>query len=128
METHVTTDTIESLFDRWNDALQTRDPDRVVKLYAEDAVLLPTVSNQVRHDHAEIRDYFVSFCAKNPRGIVNESNVRTFGDLAIHSGVYTFDLTTDGKTTQVPCRFSFVYRKIGDDWKIVEHHSSKMPE
>lgn len=119
---------IRALFTIWNDALQTRDPDAVARLYSADAILLPTVSNKVRHDHAEIRDYFVTFLAKQPRGVMNESNVREFGDLAIDSGVYTFDLTSDGATTQVPCRYTFVYRREADGWKIVEHHSSAMPE
>ena len=39
-------------FDRWNMALQTGDPEKVAALYAPDGVLLPTVSNQVRTDHA----------------------------------------------------------------------------
>jgi uncharacterized protein (TIGR02246 family) len=38
-------------FDRWNEALQTGDPEAVAALYMPDAVLLPTVSNQVRTDH-----------------------------------------------------------------------------
>lgn len=116
------------LFDQWNAALQTRDPDAVVALYAKDAILLPTVSNRVRHDHAEIRDYFVSFLKKRPYGTINEANVRELGDVAICSGVYTFALTTDGDTSQVPCRFTFVYRRDGGDWTIIEHHSSMMPE
>ena len=119
---------IKSLFDRWNDALQTRDPDAVTGLYSDDATLLPTLSNKVRRNHAEIRDYFAGFLQKKPRGIVNESNVRDFGDVAIRSGIYTFELTTDGKTSTVPCRFTFVYRNEGGKWKIVEHHSSAMPE
>lgn len=39
-------------FDRWNAALQTRDPETVASLYAPDGILLPTVSNKVRTDHA----------------------------------------------------------------------------
>ena len=58
-----------ALFGDWNDALATGDPDVVTAMYAEDAVLLPTVSNQVRHNHAEIRDYFVAFLAKQPQGV-----------------------------------------------------------
>ena len=42
--------------------------------------------NQVRHNHAEIEDYFVHFLAKGPQGVINESNVRIFGDIAINSG------------------------------------------
>ena len=55
---------ILALFDAWNSALQTRDPKNVVALYETNAILLPTVSNKVRHTHDEIEDYFVHFVAK----------------------------------------------------------------
>jgi len=124
----VTTDSIAALFDTWNAALQTRDPDQVVTLYADDAILLPTLSNVVRHNHDEIRDYFVDFLKKNPLGTINQSNIRELGDVAVHSGVYTFDLTSGGEKSSALCRFTYVYQKIGGDWKIIEHHSSLMPE
>ena len=72
---------IQTLFEAWNNALQTGDPKNVVSLYETNAILLPTVSNQVRHNHAEIEDYFVHFLAKEPQGKIDESNVRTFGDM-----------------------------------------------
>ncbi|MEP0190968.1 MAG: SgcJ/EcaC family oxidoreductase [Erythrobacter sp.] len=122
------TQTIGSLFDAWNAALQTLDPDQVVALYAEDAILLPTISNAVRHNHAELRAYFVDFLKKKPRGTINESNIRDLGDIAIHSGVYTFELQTDGEKSEARCRFTYVYSKIAGEWKIIEHHSSLMPE
>ncbi len=117
--------TITTLFEQWNSALQTGDPKKVTALYETNAILLPTVSNQVRHNHDEIEDYFVNFLAKGPKGTINESNVRTFGDLAINSGVYTFTFN-DGASVQA--RFTYVYRWNGEDWKIIEHHSSAMPE
>ena len=116
---------ILGLFDNWNAALQTGDPDKVVEQYAEDAILLPTVSNKVRHTPDEIKDYFVHFQAKQPKGKIDESNIRMFGDLAINSGVYTFDFASGDS---VQARFTFVYRKQDEEWKIVEHHSSAMPE
>jgi uncharacterized protein (TIGR02246 family) len=84
---------ITVLFDQWNSALQTGDPKQVAALYATDAILLPTVSNQVRHNHQEIEDYFVHFLAKGPQGKIDESNVRIIDDIAINSGVYTFTFT-----------------------------------
>ena len=116
---------VHSLFEVWNNALQTGDPKKVAELYEPNAILLPTVSNKVRHNHEEIADYFVHFLAKGPEGKVDESNVRTFGDIAINSGVYTFTFK-DGSSVQA--RFSYVYRWNGQDWRIIEHHSSAMPE
>lgn len=116
---------ITALFEQWNSALQTGDPKQVAALYAEDAVLLPTVSNQVRHNHEEIEDYFVHFLAKGPQGKIDESNVRIFGELAINSGVYTFTFKDD---VTVQARFTYVYRWDGQRWSIIEHHSSAMPE
>ena len=116
---------IGSLFNDWNDALQTGDPKQVASLYESDGILLPTVSNQVRHNHAEIEDYFVHFLAKGPKGVIDESNVRVFGRFAINSGIYTFSF--NDKTT-VQARYTFVYRFNGKQWKIIEHHSSQMPE
>ena len=116
---------IASLFDKWNNALQTGDPKQVASLYESNAILLPTVSNKVRHNHEEIEDYFVSFLAKGPNGKIDESNIRTFGDIAINSGVYTFSFS-DGASVQA--RFTYVYRWNGQGWNIIEHHSSAMPE
>ena len=116
---------ILGLFNQWNNALKTGNPKDVVTLYARDAILLPTVSNKVRHNHEEIEDYFVRFLAKVPSGKIDESNVRIFSDLAINSGVYTFAFA-DGSTVQA--RYTFVYKREGEDWLITEHHSSQMPE
>ena len=114
-----------ALFDEWNSALQSGDPEQVTALYASNAILLPTMSNWVRHNHEEIKDYFKHFLQKGPAGAIDESNARTFGQLSINSGIYTFSFR-DGTSTQA--RFTFVYRWNGERWLIAEHHSSQMPE
>ena len=116
---------IASLFEEWNTALQTGEPKNVTALYESNAILLPTISNQVRHNHEEIEDYFIHFLAKSPKGVINESNIRTFGNIAINSGIYTFTFS-DGNSVQA--RFTYVYRWNGQRWLIVEHHSSALPE
>ena len=114
------------LFDQWNTALSTLNPDTVTALYADNAVLLPTVSNQVRHNHEEIRDYFVGFLQKSPQGVVDEFNVNILSDTHVtNSGIYTF---TFGDGSKVSARFSYLYVASNDGWKILQHHSSAMPE
>jgi len=120
-------DEIADQFVMWNKALQTGDPDKVVACYAVDAILLPTLSAKVRHNHDEIRDYFVQFLSKKPNGRITEQNIRIYDNIAINSGLYTFSVTENGVQTDVAARFTFVYRKHEDGWLIIEHHSSLLP-
>ena len=118
---------ISDQFVMWNDALQTGDPDNVIACYAADAILLPTVSAKVRHNHDEIRDYFVHFLSKKPNGRIIEQNIRIYDTIAINSGLYTFSLMENGGRADVAARFTFVYQKHEDGWLIIEHHSSILP-
>ncbi len=120
---------IAALFDRWNATLATGDAAKVASLYARDGVLEPTVSNEVRTTPAAIEDYFVKFLKMKPVGTINMRQIRMLGsDSALDTGVYTFRLTVDGKPRDVQARYTYVYKKVGGDWKILNHHSSAMPE
>ncbi|MEU5263292.1 SgcJ/EcaC family oxidoreductase [Amycolatopsis sp. NPDC021455] len=120
---------IADLFPQWNAALATGDPQRVADLYAPDAVLLPTVSNQVRRTRAEIVDYFTKFLKDKPQGVIEDEIVDVLdADTAINTGVYEFTLAKEGKTQRVRARYTYVYELRGGKWLIVNHHSSAMPE
>ncbi|WP_018864186.1 MULTISPECIES: SgcJ/EcaC family oxidoreductase [Thioalkalivibrio] len=117
----------EELFDAWNDALQTGDARRVTELYADDAVLLPTVSNVPRTNHAEIQDYFEHFLEKKPYGTINTRNVKLGCNKLTDAGTYTFRVSDGNETQEVPARYTFVYENRDGKWLIVHHHSSMMP-
>jgi uncharacterized protein (TIGR02246 family) len=119
---------IAALFEQWDRSLQTGNPSEVAKNYADDAILVPTVSNKVRHTHPEIEDYFEHFLKLNPDGRIEEQNIQTYCDVAVNSGIYTFAVVKDGQPSEMRARFTFVYHKVGDRWLIVDHHSSGMPE
>ncbi|WP_210638795.1 MULTISPECIES: SgcJ/EcaC family oxidoreductase [unclassified Pseudomonas] len=121
---------IAALFDRWNAALQTGSASAVTSLYAPDAILQPTVSNKVRNTPAQIEDYFQHFLAGKPVGQINYREIRHLGpDAAMDSGVYTFTLTNaDGSKRDVQARYTFLYERLDGQWKIINHHSSAMPE
>jgi uncharacterized protein (TIGR02246 family) len=120
--------TISRLFDRWNASLKTGKASEVVKNYAPNAILLPTVSNQVRHNRAEIKQYFEEFLKLRPVGTMKEKNIKIICDVAVASGRYDINIRKNGKPEQVKARYTFVYQKIGNNWLIQEHHSSAMPE
>jgi len=118
----------EELFKKWNDALQTGSAKNVTALYAEDAILLPTVSNLPRTTPAEIEDYFNHFLEKKPFGIIKDRNIKQGCNKLTDAGVYDFEVISNGKKEVVPARYTFVYEYRNNVWKIVHHHSSMMPE
>ena len=122
---------IAALFDGWNAALRTGDPKKVADRYAPDAVLLPTVSNKIRTDRAEIVDYFEHFLPNKPVGKKIETIVNVLdSNSAIDTGIYEFTLTDPktGAKRVVEARYTYEYEKRGGKWLIVNHHSSVMPE
>ncbi|MGI5501290.1 SgcJ/EcaC family oxidoreductase [Lentzea sp. CA-135723] len=124
-----TPEQVKALFADWNASLATGDAQKVADRYAPNAVLLPTVSNQVRSTRAEIVDYFEHFLLGRPSGSILDSHVAVLdADDAIDAGTYRFALTKNGKATTVDARYTFVYEKIDGKWLIVNHHSSAMPE
>ncbi|GFH54209.1 hypothetical protein CTEN210_10685 [Chaetoceros tenuissimus] len=122
----ITEDEVRDLFQLWNNALATEDPDAVAKRYSKDAVLLPTVSDVPRTDYDLIKDYFVGFLKKKPQGEILESNVTIGHNWAQDAGIYEFTMGATGD--KVKGRYSFVYVYEDNQWKISHHHSSVMPE
>lgn len=125
-EATATDETIAGLFDRWNETLQTGDPTKVVANYAERSILLPTVSNVPRLTAEEKEDYFTQFLQNKPSGEIVLRQIDINGDVAVDSGIYTFTMAGSGET--VKARYSFVYKWEDEQWLIISHHSSAMPE
>jgi uncharacterized protein (TIGR02246 family) len=117
---------IASLFDRWNQSLQTGNPQKVVANYAERSILLPTVSNKPRLTPAEKVEYFQHFLEDQPLGEINMRQIEIGCNMAVDSGLYTFYFAKTGG--KVRARYSFTYSWDGKQWLIVSHHSSAMPE
>src|SRR5258706_9419611 len=111
----------------WISTFNTRDAARISALYAPDAILWGTVSQTIRTTPGEILEYFEESSAKRPnlRMFLGEYHVRLYGDIAINSGYYTSRNPVNGQEVAIPMRFTFTYRREGDRWTIVNHHSSR---
>lgn len=81
---------IAALFERWNDSLQTGDPHKVVANYADDAILLATVSKQPRLTPAEREGYFEHFLLNEPAGKIDLRRIYLGCNVAVDAGLYTF--------------------------------------
>jgi len=122
----ISVEEVKNLFQLWNSALATEDPDAVAKRYSKEAVLLPTVSDVPRTNYGLIKDYFVGFLKKKPQGEIVESNVIVGHNWCQDVGIYEFTMGATGD--KVLGRYSFIYVWEDDEWKIAHHHSSVMPE
>ncbi len=114
----------------WVDAFNTRDPKRIVALYAPDAVFWGTTAKAIATTPDTIWAYFKD-AGQRPwtRVAIDAQHERVYGDVAIISGAYTFSDVRDGVAGNVrPARFTIVFRRDGDRWRIVDHHSSRVPE
>lgn len=125
-------DQVAAATQAWIDAMGSHDPERVVALYAPDAVLWGTTSPTIRDNPAAVRDYFSLLTRVPPdyKGVLGEQRIRVYGDLAINTGTYTFigpARDAAGKPISRAARFSFVYRNRDGRWLIVDHHSSAVP-
>ena len=112
------------MLETWVDKIRTNDPKQVVDLYHNDGLLLGTFSDKERVGHDLILKYFENlFKSKVDVEIITQHKYET-ESLVTNSGFYNF--IVDGKTKNA--RFSFVFIKTDDDWKILSHHSSVLPE
>jgi uncharacterized protein (TIGR02246 family) len=122
-------DEVAAAASTWARALGEDDPDKVLPLYSDDAVLWGTLSPTVRADRASLRDYFVTAFKVLPglKVAFGDQLIRVYGNTAVNTGYYTFTYSKDGETKSLPARYSFTYVKSGERWLVVDHHSSAMP-
>src|SRR5216684_2287704 len=113
----------------WARALGEDDPDKVLPLYSDDAVLWGTLSPALRADRAALRDYFVTAFKVLPglKVAFGDQLIRVYGGAAVNTGYYIFSYVKDGEAKSLPARYSFTFVKNGERWLIVDHHSSAMP-
>lgn len=118
-------DDVRAAGQKWIESIGKLNPDLMVSLYAEDAILHGTSSPVVREGHALIREYLAGLTTQVVMNFVEPQHIRVYGDIAINTGNYE---TKIGDAAPVKLRYSFVYHKVGDQWLIVDHHSSRLPE
>ena len=126
-----TADDIAGLYDRWNTTVTTAHPDKMTRLYASDATLLPANGAAPRTGYAAIRDYFVYMLQVQPRAEIVSRTIRTGCDMAIDTGVQIVSTQHKGhagtpETEQQ--RYTLIYRRLGSTWLIEHHHASKLAD
>jgi uncharacterized protein (TIGR02246 family) len=120
---------VAAMFARWNAALETVHPDRVARLYAPDALMLPLAAHGARKGAAEIRDYYVYFLQREPKVSVETRSIRRDCNIVTDAGVYELKAKTRaGKPETFKVRYSFTWQKQDQGWLIVHEHASIGPD
>ena len=112
------------MLETWVDKIRTNDPKQVASLYHHDGLLLGTFSDIERKGYDLILQYFENLLKSKVDVEIVTQHKHESDSIETNSGLYNF--IVDGKT--VNARFSFVFIKVDDDWKILSHHSSVLPE
>ena len=127
--------TPQALYQAWTSTMENRDIDRLLDLYDRDeSALWGTLANELKIGRDAIRTYFDSFLDRSSLAIETLDVVyrQPSETIALANGAYAFSLggsLGSDPIAKVEARFSFVFRKSIDseDWKILDHHSSKFP-
>jgi uncharacterized protein (TIGR02246 family) len=101
----------------------------VVKLFTPDAVFLGTVSPKLVTKTEDIDAYFQAIKTDTPRKVMfGEYATVVLSDKAVlFAGMDQFSSTRDGKTIELPARFTLIVTKGSDGWRISHFHSSVRP-
>lgn len=120
---------IASVTKAWAERFNSRDAAGLSALYDSVAVLWGTLSPTISATPRAVREYFDKACA-SPMVLTvtfDDQFIRSCDDTMLNSGSYTFAFVRDGKQQLFPARFSMTFRKRGNRWLIVDHHSSARP-
>ena len=108
----------------WVEKIRGNNAIQVAELYHDDGLLLGTFSDIERHGKELILNYFENLLkSKIDVEIITQHEHKT-DSIIVSSGFYNFKV--DDK--KIKARFSFVFIKIEEKWKILSHHSSQLPK
>ena len=107
----------------WVKKIKINDAKQVAELYHENGLLLGTFSDIERKGKKLILDYFRNlFISRVDVEIITKHEFKAESTFTV-SGFYNF-LVND---KEIKARFSFVFLKSKENWKILSHHSSVLP-
>lgn len=118
------------ILQEWMNGINTADVEKLLSLYNEDSVLIPTFSNRLLDNKEKIKDYFEKVGTKEQLSIALHDNTVITQELAENifsvSGIYNWRFDIDGELFNFEARFSYIF-DLSKDSPILHHHSSQIP-
>ena len=121
-------DDAAAVFAKWKAAYDANDNVAVARLYASNAILHGTRSNNVTVGRDAITKYFTVVVNTGNKVEFREHQLVALNDSTLLVvGFNDFMRNRDGKLIPEPARFTIVQVKQGNEWLIAHHHSSLRP-
>ncbi len=115
----------KELINLWATAINAADIEAVVKLYSPGAILIPSMSNELKKNAKQIKEYLAYLLAKDRFKVeILEHVSQKLEDITVASGIYIFSWNIKNKLHKVSARFTLVIQ----NGLIMQHHSSVAPE
>ena len=117
-------DGARAFLDTWVARFNTRDPEQLLPLYAEDGLLLGTSQARLFVGRDDMRRYFRG---GSTVALDDVRSMQLSDDTVLCAGTYSFTRRSDGSDVVNPARCTFVLRVRDGAWQVVHHHSSAQP-
>ena len=120
----------KDILEQWMQAVNEGDVEKLLSLYDNQAVLIPTFSNRLLNTPEKLRDYFEKLGSREELSIALHEKtliVQELGnDFISLSGIYNWRFAVDGELLNFEARFSYVL-DLSKPNPILHHHSSQIP-
>lgn len=118
------------ILNQWVEAVNQGDISKLISLYDNSAVLIPTFSNRILDTPEKIREYFQKLGSREDLSItLHESalSIQSLTDkLYTINGIYNWRFKIDGEVLNFEARFSYIVN-LEMASPIIHHHSSQVP-
>lgn len=105
-------------------AINNHNTDQIMKLYSDDAVLMPVFSTRLRQGKEQIRGFYQDLFDQDDLHIhVKEVDTQRIDGLKVDNGIYQLEWKNKGFVKEEAVRFSIVIK----DGKIITEHASIVP-
>ncbi len=122
--------TPEAILKSWMSAVNDGDIQRVLALYHDKAILIPTFSNRILKSPEGIREYFERLASRDDLSVALHEKTQVTqivtNEVATLAGIYCWRLAIDDQLLNFEARFSYVLNLALDN-PIMHHHSSQIP-
>jgi hypothetical protein len=122
---------------KWYSNLCSSNTEELVSLYSSNITFLPTSSKIVIKDLKGVKDYFIGINEKykafktNKCTLLSPEIILIDKNTVVVTGIDEFEGVIDKENKDsfnIKGRQSFIFTKENNEWKIIHHHRSRLPE